>query len=243
MEGRDSRVRKTGYPNREPQSKRPKLDACIGSENREPEILGGRMDASMNGIRLSLRHHTIEECLPILEDLHSEASKRGVVPEVLLDDVPLPMLADCLARSGAPGLILSLEPDETLLRGYRSLMKPSTRLLSRVECQDDLECLSFLLEHADEIIIARGGMARNLPVHAIPASQRRVASMAVHAGVPFMLASDLLSSMRTSLQPTTADLSDIYTAVQSGVSSLMLTSAAALGRYPVEAMRTLSRMA
>lgn len=231
------------YPISEPPRRMPKLYAFIGPSCADEDILGGLLDAGMCGVRISMQHYTCAEAQPILDALASAGSKRGLSPEVLLDDVAKDAVPECLMRTRATGLIVSIAEDEQAFISLRKQVGPDIRILSKVDCQDHLDALPVLLTHADELVIARGGMGRNLMPHRIPAAQKRVASLACAAGKPFMLGTELLASMLKSPFPTTAELSDIYNAVCDGAASLMLTREVAIGDYPVLAMETLRKAA
>lgn len=227
------------YPIAEPIRSMPKLYTFIGPSNRDEDTLGRLLDVGMTGIRLSMEHHTLEDCLPIVENLRAAAESRKASPEILLEHVPLQSVSTSVRRLCATGFIHGLPDSPSFVQNLRALIGPSVRLLARIDSAEDAELLPSLIEYADELVIARFGMMRNLPAHTIPSVQRSIAQIAHESGVPFMIAGGLLSSMRQSLYPTAAELCDIHNAVSAGVSSLMLTRETSLGSYPVEAMETL----
>lgn len=226
-----------------PVRRMPSLYAFIGPSNRDAETLGALLDAGMTGIRLSLLHHTAEECLPIIDALLKEAAKRSMTPQILLDPAPDRAFTDDLDRCSATGVILSVPLQEEALQNLRRMIGQGIRLFAKVDCTEDLDTLPLLLTHADELILARGGLTRSVPRYDIPATQKRIASLCHHAGKPFMVATGLLASMKLHPTASAAELSDIYNAVHDGASSLMLTQEVSVGPYPLEAMETLRRAA
>lgn len=229
------------YPLTAPARQSPKYYSYIGPSNRDADTLDRLLRAGMHGIRLSLAHHAVKECLPILTALHDAAVSLGLKPEILLEDVPSGDLPKALAQTGATGLILPAPGHaETLVR-LRGQIGPDIRLYIRVDNLSHITALPALMAHADVLVIARSALERSLPLHDLPAMQQAIANIAVGAGIPFMVASGVLTSMRQSLFPTAAELSDIYTAVHAGASAFMLTSETAQGQYPVEAMETLRK--
>lgn len=224
--------------------KMPKLLACIGPSNRDRETLSRLIDAGMNGVRLSLQHHTLEEVAPIADALRTASHALGVPQDILIDPFTDVDLHDSLRRTGATGIILSLPGNnETRLQALRAQLGVSVRLYAKVDCMDDLNALPSLLHHADELILARGGLHRNIPRHRMPGTQKHIAALSREAGKPFMIATGLLQTMRTHPFPAVAELNDIYHAIEDGAASLMLNHEVAVGRYPVEAMQMLKKTA
>lgn len=231
------------YPVRPPTRQMPRLYAVIGPSNRDRDTLGRLLDAGMSGIRASLEHHSIEEAMAVLDELRQACESRKAACEVLLDPFTNLRLSEYIRRTGATGLILPLPESTGMLRDLRALLGPSIRLLCKVDCQAHIEALPKALHHTDEVIIARSGMGRNLPRHALPGVQRQVTMACRAAGKPFMIATDLLLTMRDRPFPSAAELGDIHNAVREGAASLMLNDEVAVGRYPVEAMETLRKAA
>ena len=117
----------------------------------------------------------------------------------------------------------------------------SVRIIAKIESMTGVEKLSEIITEADEICIARGDLGNAMPLWLLPGVQRRIARACKEAGKPFMVVTQMLHSMLHSAVPTRAEVNDIYTAVLSGASSVMLTGETAAGEYPVEAMRYLVR--
>lgn len=115
------------------------------------------------------------------------------------------------------------------------------RIIAKIESMTGVEKLSEIIPEADEICIARGDLGNAMPLWLLPGVQRKIAAACKEAGKPFMVVTQMLHSMMHSAVPTRAEVNDIYTAVLSGASSVMLTGETAAGEYPVEAMRYLVR--
>lgn len=243
LDGRILRMATADYEVREPERRMPRLYAFVGPSNRDPDIMGRLLDAGMDGIRLSLRHLSEDACAELVQALHTQAAKRSITPEVLLDDVSPSRMSSVMAKCAADALILAAPQSDATMADIRKLVGDKTRLMLKVDCPEHVDNLSFFLRHADQIVIVRERMCASFPRHMVPLAQKRVAMRCLGAGVPYMLTHDLLSSMRGSLLPTAAELNDIFSAVQDGVSSLMLTRAVSQGKYPVEAMQALRKAA
>jgi pyruvate kinase len=106
-------------------------------------------------------------------------------------------------------------------------------------------------EHAEEIVkaatagvmIARGDLGIELPIEQVPVVQRRLLAIAGRYSRPSITATQMLASMVESPRPTRAEVSDVSNAIQQGTDAVMLSEETAVGRYPVEAVRMMDRIA
>ena len=110
------------------------------------------------------------------------------------------------------------------------------RVFAKIENMLGVEKVEELLPFCDEIIIARGDLGNAMPLWELPAVQAKIAKVCNEAGKPFMIVTQMLSSMENSSVPTRAEVSDVYRAVSEGAASVMLTGETAIGKYPVESV-------
>jgi pyruvate kinase len=88
-------------------------------------------------------------------------------------------------------------------------------------------------------MVARGALGIEFPLEKLPAEQKRIVLAARRHGVPVILATQVLESMRTESRPTRAEVTDAAHAVDEGVDAIMLAGETAVGRYPVRAVTML----
>lgn len=117
------------------------------------------------------------------------------------------------------------------------------RLLAKIENLSGVANLEDFFEIADEIVIARGDLGNAVPLWDLPKLQKEIEARCRRANMPFMVVTQMLSSMEHSAVPTRAEVSDIYNAVCDGASSVMVTGETAVGEYPVEVIRYLMKTA
>jgi pyruvate kinase len=106
-------------------------------------------------------------------------------------------------------------------------------------------------ENAEEIVqacsggimVARGDLGIELPIEEIPQVQKRLLRLAGHYSKPCITATQMLASMVRSTRPTRAEATDVANAVYDGTDALMLSEETAIGEYPVEAVKMMSRIA
>ena len=110
------------------------------------------------------------------------------------------------------------------------------RVFAKIENLLGVEKVEELLPFCDEIIVARGDLGNAMPLWKLPVVQANIAKICNEAGKPFMIVTQMLSSMENSAVPTRAEVSDVYRAVSEGAASVMLTGETAIGKYPVEAV-------
>lgn len=115
------------------------------------------------------------------------------------------------------------------------------RLFAKIENLSGVENLENFFGLADEIVIARGDLGNAMPLWELPRVQKDLSRRCKAAGVPFMVVTQMIASMEHSAVPTRAEVNDIYNAICDGASSVMVTGETAVGQYPIEVIRYLSR--
>ena len=117
------------------------------------------------------------------------------------------------------------------------------KIYAKIENLTGVENLESFFDYAGEIVIARGDLGNAVPLWELPGVQKDIAKRCSDHFMPFMVVTQMLTSMEHSKVPTRAEVSDIYNAVLDGASSVMVTGETAIGQYPVEVIRYLARTA
>jgi pyruvate kinase len=112
-------------------------------------------------------------------------------------------------------------------------------LVAKIERPEALERLDEILAAADGVMVARGDLGLEIPLQRVPRVQREILHRARTLGVPTILATQVLESMRHESRPTRAEVSDAATAVMQGADAIMLSGETAAGAYPVRAVQML----
>ncbi len=128
---------------------------------------------------------------------------------------------------------------QEILDQYNSDMK----IIAKIENQDGIDNIDDILEHAYGIMIARGDLAIELPREKIPIIQKRLIHKCAKKRKPVIVATQMLHSMIRNPRPTRAEVSDIATAILDGTDAIMLSGETAYGKYPVESVKMMTRIA
>ncbi|SFT98537.1 pyruvate kinase [Sedimentitalea nanhaiensis] len=176
------------------------------------------------------------------------SNHKGVnVPDV---ELPLAALSDkdrsdleFACALGVDWLALSFVQRVQDVAEARDLVKGRAAIMCKIEKPKAVERFDDILAVSDGIMVARGDLGVELPVQAVPPIQKRLVRRCRAAAKPVIVATQMLESMIESPMPTRAEVSDVATAIYEGSDAVMLSAESAAGRFPVQAVQTMDRVA
>ena len=117
------------------------------------------------------------------------------------------------------------------------------KIISKIENQEGVDNIDEIIDASYGIMIARGDLGIEVPIEQIPGIQRSIINKCILKKKPVIVATQMLHTMINNPRPTRAEVTDIANAIYSHTDALMLSGETASGKYPVEAVQTMARIA
>ena len=181
-------------------------------------LLGSRKSVNLPGVKI---------CLPSLTE-----KDRSFIRMAVEND--LDFIAHSFVRTRQDVIDV-----QTLLDEYNSTIK----IIAKIENEEGVKNIDEILEQVYGVMVARGDLGIEIPYEKIPGIQKMIISRCITMRKPVIVATQMLHTMISSPRPTRAEISDVANAVYSQTDALMLSGETANGKYPVEAVKTMTKVA
>ncbi len=236
------------------------LTIAIGDETGRP----GRVYTTYGELALKVEHGDhlllddgkveleVEDATP--EEIHTRVVEGGELGEHKGINAPqVPLRSDMTEKDerdlkfglalGVDMVALSFVQSAYDIVRARQIMidagRPKVPIVAKLERPEAIDRLDEILDAADAVMVARGDLGLEIPLERVPRVQKEILARARARGVPVIVATQVLESMRTEPRPTRAEASDAAGAVDGGADAIMLSGETATGMYPVRSVEVL----
>lgn len=252
---------------------RTQIVCTIGPASKEPAVLDAMISHGMDVARLNFSHGTHEEHaalinnireaakragkrIPIIQDLsgprmkteggHAMDPNAKAITAKDLDDL------DFGIAQGVDYVVLSYVGSAQDMNDLREQIERRTpdvpsqerpKTMAKIERQEALDAINEIVMASDAVMLGRGDLGHAIPIERLPFAEAAVIRTCKEFKKPVIVATEMLKSMTENPEPTRAEVTDVAYAVILGADATMLSEESAIGKYPVEAVSIMERVA
>ena len=145
-------------------------------------------------------------------------------------------------KIGINHIFLSFCSHESDVDELRKRFSYDINIISKIESKNGLINLDGICDKSDALLIDRGDLSREVPLEKIPLAQYQILEKSKTFNIPVYVATNLMENMILNSKPTRAEVNDIQSTLNNGAKGLVLAAETAIGKYPIECVRIMSRI-
>lgn len=236
------------------------INECVGNDKKGYINYSGLNDDVKAGDKILIDDGLIELEVINVEgaDIHTKIINGGELGEKKGVNVPgvsirLPALTDkdiedikFACDNGFEFIAASFIRNGDAVRQIRAILEDKNsniQIISKIENQEGIDNMDDIIEASDGIMVARGDMGVEIDAARLPFIQKKLIEKCSVAGKPVITATQMLDSMIRNPRPTRAEVSDVANAIYDGTDAIMLSGESAMGKYPLEALKMMVKIA
>jgi pyruvate kinase len=128
------------------------------------------------------------------------------------------------------------------LRNHINKANHPARIIAKIEKPQAIDNLESIIDVTDAVMIARGDLGVEIPMHKVPILQKKIARSCLEKAKPVIVATQMLESMIENVSPTRAEVNDVANSVMDGADAVMLSGETSVGAFPIEAVETMRKI-
>ena len=241
--------------------------ATIGPASSSKDVLSNLIKHHMDMARINFSWGTHDEHAQLIKNIREVAIENNkIIP--IIQDLSGPRVQDETRHHFGGGIeIITPKDKDDLIFGIqqqvdyialsfvgcaediielKNLIKQNggnQKVIAKIERKSAVENLSSIIHEVDAIMIARGDLGNEFPLEEIPFIQHKIIQECKSVGKMVIVATQMLLSMVDNPTPTRAEVSDVAYAILDGADGVMLSEESAKGKYPVEAVAIMEKIA
>ena len=145
-------------------------------------------------------------------------------------------------KIGIDHIFLSFCSHDSDVDELRKRFAYNINIISKIESKNGLINLDGICHKSDALLIDRGDLSREVPLEKIPLAQNKILEKSKRFNIPVYVATNLMENMILNSKPTRAEVNDIQSTLNNGAKGLVLAAETAIGKYPIECVRIMSRI-
>ncbi len=151
----------------------------------------------------------------------------------------------CLEEGLSIFCLSFIESEENILqvRNYTASKGKEVFIVSKIEREQAVKNIDSILKESNAIMIARGDLGVEIPIQDVPIVQKEIIHKSNLMSTPVITATQMLESMTNNIRPTRAEATDVANAIIDGTDAVMLSAETAVGKYPIETLMMMSKIA
>ncbi len=199
-------------------------------------------------VRLHVVEAQMKRAIAVVDVTGTISNRKGVS----LPDTEIPVSSmtekdradlDAGLNAGVDWVAVSFVQRAEDVAEVKKVVRGRALVMAKIEKPQAISRLEEIMEISDGFMVARGDLGVEMPLEKVPGLQKRITRIARRLGKPVVIATQMLESMISLPVPTRAEVSDVATAVFEGADAIMLSAESASGRYPIETVATMNRIA